>query len=38
MRRREFIAGLLVAATLRHAWAQQTTKVYRIAVMSPLAW
>jgi len=34
MKRREFIAGLLVAATLRHARAQQTAKVYRIAVIS----
>ena len=31
MKRREFIAGLLVAASLRHARAQQPAKVYRIA-------
>ena len=40
MRRREFIAGLLVAATLRHARAQQPAKVHRIAVIataSPVA-
>jgi putative tryptophan/tyrosine transport system substrate-binding protein len=35
MRRREFIAGLLVAATLRPARAQQSAKVHRIAVISP---
>jgi putative ABC transport system substrate-binding protein len=34
MRRREFIAGLLVAASLRHARAQQTAKVYRIAIIA----
>src|SRR5215831_12891331 len=34
MRRREFIAGLLVAATLRHASAQQPMKVHRIAFIS----
>jgi putative ABC transport system substrate-binding protein len=33
MRRREFIASLLVAATLRHARAQQTPKVHRIAII-----
>jgi ABC-type uncharacterized transport system substrate-binding protein len=32
MRRREFIAGLLTATTLRHARAQQPAKVHRIAV------
>jgi putative tryptophan/tyrosine transport system substrate-binding protein len=37
MRRREFIAGLLVAGTLRHAWAQQPAKVHRIAVISTAA-
>ena len=31
MKRREFIAGLLVAATMRHARAQQPAKVHRIA-------
>jgi putative tryptophan/tyrosine transport system substrate-binding protein len=34
MKRREFIAGLLVAATLRHARAQQPAKVYRIAFVT----
>src|SRR5262249_9737883 len=34
MRRREFIAGLLVASTLRHARAQQPAKVHRIAVIA----
>src|SRR5262249_18975438 len=34
MRRREFIAGLMVAATLRHARAQQRPKVHRIAYIS----
>jgi ABC-type uncharacterized transport system substrate-binding protein len=34
MRRREFIAGLLVAASLRPARAQQSAKVHRIAVIS----
>jgi putative ABC transport system substrate-binding protein len=37
MRRREFIAGLLVAASLRPARAQQATKTYRLAVVSPSA-
>src|SRR5262245_15198206 len=32
MKRREFIAGLLVAATSRHARAQQPAKVHRIAI------
>src|SRR5215510_585384 len=32
MKRREFIAGLLVAASLRHARAQQPAKVHRIAI------
>jgi hypothetical protein len=32
MKRREFIAGLLVAATLRQARAQQPAKVHRIAI------
>jgi putative tryptophan/tyrosine transport system substrate-binding protein len=35
MKRREFIAGLLLAATMRRAKAQQTTKVYRIAIVYP---
>ena len=34
MKRREFIAGLLVAATLRHARAQQPAKVHRIAIVT----
>jgi putative tryptophan/tyrosine transport system substrate-binding protein len=34
MRRREFIAGLLVAATLRHARAQQPAKVHRLAIIA----
>ena len=34
MRRREFIAGLLVAATLRPAQAQQAAKAHRIAIIS----
>jgi len=35
MKRREFIAGLLVAATLGHARAQQPAKVHRIAKGKP---
>jgi putative tryptophan/tyrosine transport system substrate-binding protein len=34
MKRREFIAGLLVTASLRHAQAQQPAKVHRIAVIA----
>jgi len=34
MMRREFIAGLLVAATLGHARAQQPAKVHRIAIVT----
>jgi putative ABC transport system substrate-binding protein len=34
MRRREFIVGLLVAATLRPARAQQPAKVHRIAIIT----
>src|SRR5262245_29519728 len=34
MKRREFIAGLLVAATPRQARAQQPAKVHRIAIFS----
>jgi putative ABC transport system substrate-binding protein len=34
MKRREFIAGLLVAATLGQARAQQPTKVHRIAIVT----
>jgi putative ABC transport system substrate-binding protein len=36
-RRREFIAGLLVASTLRQAWAQQSAKIHRIAVIGAAA-
>jgi putative tryptophan/tyrosine transport system substrate-binding protein len=35
MRRRDFIAGLVVAATTGSAWAQQPGKVYRIAIVDP---
>jgi hypothetical protein len=35
MRRREFIAGLLLAATMGRTRAQQTTKAYRIAFVDP---
>jgi putative tryptophan/tyrosine transport system substrate-binding protein len=35
MRRRDVIAGLLVAATMASARAQQTGKVYRIAIVTP---
>jgi putative ABC transport system substrate-binding protein len=35
MRRREFIAGLLLAGTMQRVQAQQPAKVYRIAVVSP---
>src|SRR5262245_55595314 len=34
MKRREFIAGLLVAATLRQARAQQPAKVHRITIVT----
>jgi len=34
MKRREFIAGLLVAASLRKARAQQPAKVHRIAIVT----
>jgi putative tryptophan/tyrosine transport system substrate-binding protein len=37
MRRREFIAGLMFAAALGRAQAQQTGKVYRIAFAHPTA-
>jgi putative ABC transport system substrate-binding protein len=36
-RRREFIAGLMFAAAMGRAWAQQTGKVYRIAFAHPTA-
>jgi putative tryptophan/tyrosine transport system substrate-binding protein len=35
MRRRSVIAGLLAAATMERAQAQQPAKVYRIAYVSP---
>jgi ABC-type uncharacterized transport system substrate-binding protein len=35
MRRREFIAGLVLAAAARRARAQQIGKVYRVAIVSP---
>jgi putative ABC transport system substrate-binding protein len=35
MKRRAFIAGLTASAIMRHALAQQTARVYRIAVISP---
>jgi hypothetical protein len=37
MRRRQFIAGLVVAATMGRAQAQQTPRAYRIAVVDPAA-
>src|SRR6476619_4019412 len=36
MRRRDFIAGLMFAAVTGRAQAQQTGKVYRIAVANPV--
>jgi putative tryptophan/tyrosine transport system substrate-binding protein len=36
MRRREFIAGLMIAAATGRAQAQQTGKVYRIAFANPV--
>jgi hypothetical protein len=35
MRRRKFIAGLLVATAAGRAQAQRTARVYRIAVVYP---
>jgi putative ABC transport system substrate-binding protein len=35
MRRRDFIAGLVVAAATGRAQAQQSAKVYRIAIVDP---
>src|SRR5215472_5147051 len=35
MRRREFIAGLLFAATLGRARAQQSARLYRLAIVDP---
>ena len=36
MRRRDFIAGLMLAAAMGRAQAQQTGKVYRIALFNPV--
>lgn len=35
MKRRDIIAGLLVSTVIRHAQAQQSGKVYRIAILDP---
>jgi putative ABC transport system substrate-binding protein len=35
MRRREFVAGVLLAATIPHARAEQHSKVYRLAFAAP---
>jgi putative ABC transport system substrate-binding protein len=35
MKRREFIASLLVSAVTPHVQAQQPAKVYRLAIVSP---
>jgi len=35
MKRRNFIAGVLLAVTIPHAQAQQRSKVYRLAIASP---
>jgi hypothetical protein len=37
MRRREFIAGLFLAVTMRRAAAQHSDKLYRIAIVVPSA-
>jgi putative tryptophan/tyrosine transport system substrate-binding protein len=37
MKRRDLIAGALIALTVRRAQAQQTGKVYHIAIVSPAA-
>jgi hypothetical protein len=36
MRRRDFIVGLMIAAATGRAQTQQTGKVYRIALFSPV--
>src|SRR5262249_42339291 len=36
IRRREFIAGFLLTATMRRAQAQKPAKVYRIAMVHPI--
>ncbi len=35
MRRRELIAGVMLAAMMPSTWAQQPRKVYRVAVVHP---
>ena len=35
MKRRDFLAGVLLAATTPHAEAQQHSKVYRLALAAP---
>src|SRR5882757_2079045 len=35
MKRRNFVAGVLLAVTIPHAQAQQRSKVYRLAIASP---
>jgi hypothetical protein len=35
MKRRNFVAGVLLAATIPHAQAQQHSKVYRLAFAAP---
>jgi putative tryptophan/tyrosine transport system substrate-binding protein len=35
MKRRDFVAGVLLAATMPHAHAQQHSKVYRLALAAP---
>ena len=35
MKRRNFVAGVLLAATIPHAQAQQHSKVYRLAIAAP---
>ena len=35
MRRRDFIAALLLASMVRQTWAEQTANAYRIAIVDP---
>jgi hypothetical protein len=35
MKRRDFVTGVLLAATFPHAQAQQHSKVYRVALAAP---
>ena len=35
MKRRNFVAGVLLAVTIPHAQAQQRSKVYRLAIAAP---